>query len=1003
MGKRLGDEAETIRWLLALAFAWLLLTTIGHGSALAAEPSAVSAENGAGGAPPTRLALIESALKRHEQSSEVAPGIGANHRALGDDRTKPPDPGPGPTGTMKFEIDERYDLPARPSDVRLADIDADGDVDIVTLTESGVIVLFKNDSGFSAPTAVPLPVLPSGFAIADIDGDEHPELLVGRADTRTLSVYAWNDGTPAEIGSYPIYMIPNVIEAFDADGDGDLDVAVAGTGSYIMVFRNDGTGSLAHTTTREVNSPFPADGEMQLTAANMDQDHIPDLVAVGDSRRTIAVFPGRGDCTYRVPFVVTTPWRSIDLAVGDMDGDGDLDVATAWENNAQVFRNDGTGQLSYVADINTRFIDCFGVALADLDGDGRDELLMTDYTMDSYRREGSRVDVYENAFASDQTNSRDFVTGFGPVAVAVGDVDNDGLPDVVTANYGKHGNSFPPPSVSILYNRGWGILGSFFDILIPKLPPPASPVPGGIRVVRRNGLPDLVAAYQGPPLLFKSNGHGDFLAPVPMPEGFPKFVRDLDGDGDDDLVTDAGAGDYQVWIGDGQGQFVAAGTLDRGILTLIDFDGDPLIDAVDLLPTHELAVRRNVGGGIFGQPEPLGIVIPPGDSPYGNSTLTAANLDGEPGDELMLALDGPAFADTLIVWRNKKGHGFSDPLRVVGVGVPTTYFYESRPSQIISADFNADGNMDIAVMGQYGDFFGAMSVFLNQRAGRSWTAMPAFHAGSECRDFVVADFDLDGYPDLAVADANTEDPGGTIVHHGRGDGTFETLPTLFPGNNPGGIVSADFDNDGRPDLALLCLREGTIAIHRNVSVTPAPRHVVAFVESASAEGGHVRVEWSVPGVLAAAVERSDHGNHWAPYGSTTLLPSGNLAFEDAAVESGRRYGYRLVSKDPLIAIDDSEAWVKLMPHGGVRVSAVALPSADGNTLSLSLETTDPGDADIDVFDLGGRRVASRRVVGLSVGAHTITLSRAAELGQGIYWVRVRQREQSVVRKVVVTR
>jgi hypothetical protein len=266
----------------------------------------------------------------------------------------------------------------------------------------------------------------------------------------------------------------------------------------------------------------------------------------------------------------------------------------------------------------------------------------------------------------------------------------------------------------------------------------------------------------------------------------------------------------------------------------------------------------------------------------------------------------------------------------------------------------------------------------------------------------VEDFDVDGYPDFAAASSHSEDPGQVLVFRGIGDGRFEFVELRIPGDYPVSIVAGDFDRDGLVDLALPCIRYGTIGVLYNVSTTPQKRQVATTVESAEIIENTAHVTWTAPGITrvrAERAERAERGMQWMPFGTPVWLPSGALHIEDASIERGDRFGYRLVSLEPGVEIIGSEVWVKAMPRGGIRVHEAAVASAGG--VMLAVEVEEAGHADIDVFDSGGRRVATARAVVLRPGENRLALPGSAGIGPGVYWARVVRGEQRSVARVVV--
>ena len=134
--------------------------------------------------------------------------------------------------------------------------------------------------------------------------------------------------------------------------------------------------------------------------------------------------------------------------------------------------------------------------------------------------------------------------------------------------------------------------------------------------------------------------------------------------------------------------------------------------------------------------------------------------------------------------------------------VPTggQYTVGPNPQHVIAADFNGDGNVDLAVS-NYGDsntgLGGNLQIFLGNGAG-GFTPGATVNAGSTPGPMYAADFNGDGKLDLAVGNQLT----GTVsVVLGNGDGTFQAPPSYPAAVLPSSIVSADFNGDGYPDLA----------------------------------------------------------------------------------------------------------------------------------------------------------------------------------------------------------
>jgi hypothetical protein len=131
----------------------------------------------------------------------------------------------------------------------------------------------------------------------------------------------------------------------------------------------------------------------------------------------------------------------------------------------------------------------------------------------------------------------------------------------------------------------------------------------------------------------------------------------------------------------------------------------------------------------------------------------------------------------------------------------------SGPASITVGDFNGDGHPDVATANAGAD---SVSILLGRGDG---TFPPAqeFGVGARPGSITVGDFNGDGRPDLATA--NSFPPSDTAsILLGRGDGTFQAAQLFGVGGGPSSITVGDFNGDGRPDLAIAIVTAGTVSI-----------------------------------------------------------------------------------------------------------------------------------------------------------------------------------------------
>jgi hypothetical protein len=328
-----------------------------------------------------------------------------------------------------------------------------------------------------------------------------------------------------------------------------------------------------------------------------------------------------------------------------------------------------------------------------------------------------------------------------PVAIAVGDLNGDGIPDVAIVNIGLN-------TVTILLGNGDGTF-------TPAASPATGYEPDGIVIGDFNGdgIPDLaVANYDndlngsgGSVTVLLGNGDGTFSATASSPatgyEPDALVTGDFNGDGILDLaVANEGSNTVTVLLGNGDGTFTAAsaspatGSLPDAI-AMADFNGNGIED---------LAVANQQGT--------VTVLLGKGDGTF----TTAPNLPNS-GE----------------------------------------YYFSS----IVTADFNGDGIPDIAVSGP--DYSSVM-VLLGKGDG-TFTAGPGPNGTGNAIAMAVGDFNGDGIPDLAAIGSfpdGTNAGIGPVIYIGNGDGTFSaTASDTNSISYSGSIALGDFNGNGTPGVA----------------------------------------------------------------------------------------------------------------------------------------------------------------------------------------------------------
>src|SRR6266540_3726947 len=234
---------------------------------------------------------------------------------------------------------------------------------------------------------------PSSVAIGDLNGDGQLDLvtaniggdpLANPTPAGTISVFLGNgDGTFSAATPYPTLAIgAQSVAIGDLNGDGKLDLVVAYASSKYSVFLGIGNGSFNQQTPISLSgnknlssvaiADLNGDGKLDLALANYG-------LAPGDPG-TVSVFLGNGNGTFGSPTNLTTGANASSVAIGDLNGDGKLDLAIAnYDSNtvSVLLGNVGGGfqaQTQYPTGTNPS-----SVAIGDLNGDGRLDLAVANF------------------------------------------------------------------------------------------------------------------------------------------------------------------------------------------------------------------------------------------------------------------------------------------------------------------------------------------------------------------------------------------------------------------------------------------------------------------------------------------------------------------------------------------------------------------------------------------------------------------------------------------------
>lgn len=334
---------------------------------------------------------------------------------------------------------------------------------------------------------------------ADIDNDGDKDIIIARefAPNKILI----NNGNG--IFTDESFRIPQLsydsedICIADFDRDGDLDLIFASEDNAVHEFYlNRGNGYFDNA-----NNRLPHFTSNALFVMDLNNDGYPDLIFGSNGASNPAppgfpqVFMNNGDATFtfdstRVPFVDIVPQ---DIQAGDLDGDGDLDLVFGCEDFNKIFINDGAGHFideTFIRFPGDKNIETRKVAIGDVDNDGDLDIFFANVNFRGDRDLQDRLYINDGTgHFTNSTASRLPVDNEHTLDGVFYDLDNDGYLDIITSN------AFVNRPVKAFKNNGSGYFTEFTNEVFP----PTAVAEGlGIKIDNFNNdtLPDIYIVHR---------------------------------------------------------------------------------------------------------------------------------------------------------------------------------------------------------------------------------------------------------------------------------------------------------------------------------------------------------------------------------------------------------------------------------------------------------------------------------------------------------------------------
>jgi hypothetical protein len=755
---------------------------------------------------------------------------------------------------------------------------------------------------------------PHSIGSGDFDGDGKIDLLVSKGSDSGAVILA-NTGSPGNVSFAPKPSFPGTgnhegCVVGDIDGDGKLDFAIVNgiSSSTVSVYRNTSTvGNISFAPKIDYatgNAPY------SIAIGDLNGDGRPELVVANSSLDSVSIYsniskPGNILFDTKLSFYVgTNPYG---VAIGDLDGDGKPDLAVTTQGTSlslSVIRNTSTGgSISFssktdLATLNGPFI----VSIGDLDGDGKLDLAAASSNSNA-------VTVVRNASSPGNISFKsrnDLATGNYPVGVSITDLDGDGKPDLVTSN--RFSNN-----ISIIKNKS--TIGSFSFANHVDYPVNTDPLYVVAADVDGDGRPDLLAANSATDVIsILQNIIGGKVAPsitsftptsgingttvkitgsnftnitsvsfggvaassftVDSTTGITAVVGP-GASGDVSVTNSYGTATHAGFIfngpiinsftptfGEGGTVVTITGVNFTGV-SAVKFGGTPassftvdsstgITAVVGTASTGDVTVTTPKGtaslaGFSFGLPTitsftpasgHIGTIVTITGTHFDTAALNnivffgavRATVSSATSTKLIVTVPAGATYQPITVTVNHRtafsllpflvtfdNHG--DEISTSSFSVVGNFPVGTYPFDIAISDFNNDGKPDLVIVNGVSN---NISVLKNISTGTtiSFADKIDFDAGPDAGRAAISDLDGDGKPDIAIANFNSGHQGSISILRNtsaNGDISFSSQNGYPTGDGPNGIAINDMDGDGKPDIVIVTGNSAIVSIFKNTT------------------------------------------------------------------------------------------------------------------------------------------------------------------------------------------
>lgn len=708
---------------------------------------------------------------------------------------------------QRVVIDSTFGTP-NPQRVAVGDIDGDSYPDIL-VGGAGKLAWHKNNDGFGnfsgTKTVEPNLFSFNSVAIADMDNDSFPDVVYSTWSSNQAKV-SWQKnldglgtfGPAIQINTNTNFLMK--VEVMDFDNDSDNDI-VLNSFSNIILLRNNGTGTFT------TSNLFGACNGFHITDVN--GDNLMDVIYV--TTYDLFAYKQNANGTFSLLENMDSFAQTTRIYSGDVDGDGDTDILTIFENGGSQRRvkwyqnTNGLGvfaanqvlvnlpNLSVTSNIDTKMLQ-----LTDLDGDGRKDILFSESNT-------NKIAWYKNLTNTTFGTEQVMTTNSLNVREIVGeDMNGDNTKDIVSVSY-NDGNVAWYQNISGIGTFSPAKMVSYYAHFVNHI---------DVGDINGDGTPDILSTSHGDRKVAwynNTNGLGDFSQPQQLISNTVNgtrnaYLRDMDGDGDlDALYTyylDENVDVFNIrWrANNGSGVFTTETTIFSGAVDLFrivpcDIDNDNDTDIVAVLNTTTLLLLKNNGNGTFA-PQQL-FTFPVGNLGY----IVVEDVDGD-GD-----LDVISSGTNKFAWyENTNGQGDLSVERLI----PLT----NQSSRVLNTvDLDGDGDKDILFINRTPNRIGWF-----ENTDGNGTFGPEIILATVTKPLSILAFDIDNDGDQDIV-CDAEQGIRLRWFENNGDTTFTNsyeITSIIGRVNR--MITYDMDADGDLDLVTSSYDDDKVAWFENLGI-----------------------------------------------------------------------------------------------------------------------------------------------------------------------------------------